>query len=83
MSNAKGILLALGGFGAVVLIARAASAGTSAKPKTQQTYVEQMTAQAKAKATGKGSLVDKGKTYATKGTKEAQSALDKINALLK
>ena len=36
-----------------------------------------------AKATGKGSTIDKAKGYAAKGTAEAQAAIDKINKLLK
>lgn len=76
MSKATGIIFAIAGIGGVALLARAASA---ASPTKQQTYIDKTLT----KATGKGSKVDKAKGYVAKGTAEAQSAIDKINSLLK
>ncbi len=86
MASGKGIVLGLAGLGGVALLLRAASAGTSAKSDTQQTYVDKTLAAAKAKAsstTAKGGKVDTAKKYVAKGTAEAQSAINAINNLLK
>lgn len=85
MANAKGIVLGLAGLGVVGLLLRAASAGTSAKPAVQKTYVDQSLAkgQAKVDAVKQSSTVQKAKAYAQKGTAEAQSAINAISKLLK
>jgi hypothetical protein len=86
MANGKAIVLGLAGVGGVALLLRAASKGSSAPAAKQQTYVDKTLEAAKAKATGttaKGSKVDKAKGYVSKGTAEAQSAINAINNLLK
>lgn len=83
MANGKAIILGLAGVGGVALLLRAASKGSSATSATQQTYVDKTLASAKAKVTAPNAKVTKAKGYVAKGTAEAQSAVNAINALLK
>ena len=87
MASGKGLILGLAGVGGVALLLRAASKGSTAPAVKQQTYVDKTLEAAKAKAaaatTAKGGKVDKAKGYIAKGTAEAQSAVNAINALLK
>ena len=84
----KGFVLIVGavGIGAVALLAKKASGGSSAAAVTPKptTKVDQTIAKAKAAVTpSKGGKVDKAKAYVAKGTAEAQSAIDAVTNLLK
>ncbi len=83
MASGKGIILGLAGIGVAGLLLKAASSKTSAPVAKQQTYVEKTLAKSSpvvAKAKGK---VATAKSYAAKGTAEAQAAIDAVNKILK
>ena len=83
MANGKAVILGLAGVGAVGLLLRAASKGTTAPAAKQQTYVDKTLSKATTATTAKGGKVDKAKGYVKKGTAEVQSAVNAINNLLK
>ena len=82
----KGAVLVVGaiGIGAVVLLAKKASADAAAVAPKPTTKVDQTIAKAKTAVTpSKGGTVDKAKGYVAKGTAEAQSAINAVTNLLK
>ena len=83
--SGKGVILGLAGLGGVALLLRAASAGTTAKPSVQKTYVQtalDSASQSPTVAKAKG-YAAQAKDYAAKGTAEAQAAINAVNNMLK